>query len=99
MARAKLKVRKHVRMPPRRNVMPMESHNDGQNARYFPRTLRTVLLALRYSEPPTFHRCLKAASCELVPLVCACGDLHEAYDQSYLPYLSCGRGYHTEVDV
>jgi hypothetical protein len=34
--------------------MPTESHSDGQNARYFPRTLRTVLLALGYSEPPLF---------------------------------------------
>jgi hypothetical protein len=28
----------------------MESHSDGQNAGYFLRTLRTVLLALGYSE-------------------------------------------------
>jgi hypothetical protein len=54
MARVKLTVRKHVRVPPRRNVVPMESHNDGQNAGYFLRTLRTVLLALGYSEPPLF---------------------------------------------
>jgi hypothetical protein len=32
----------------------MESHNDDQNARYFPRTLRTVLISLGYSEPPLF---------------------------------------------
>jgi hypothetical protein len=44
-------VRKHVHAPPRRNVVPTESHSDGQNAGYFPRTLRTVLLALGYSEP------------------------------------------------
>jgi hypothetical protein len=30
----------------------MMSHSDGQNAGYFPRTLRTVLLELGYSEPP-----------------------------------------------
>jgi hypothetical protein len=54
MARAKLTVRKHVHAPPHRNVVPMESHNDGQNAKYFPRTLRTVLLVLGYSEPPLF---------------------------------------------
>jgi hypothetical protein len=54
MARVKLTVRKHVRVPPHRNVVPMESHNDGQNAGYFLRTLRTVLLALGYSEPPLF---------------------------------------------
>jgi hypothetical protein len=34
--------------------MPTESHNDSQNAGYFPRTLRTVLLALGYSEAPLF---------------------------------------------
>jgi hypothetical protein len=54
MARVKLTVRKHVHAPPRRNVVPTESHSDGQNAGYFPRTLRTVLLALGYSEPPLF---------------------------------------------
>jgi hypothetical protein len=54
MARVKLTVRKHVCMPPRRNVVPTESHSDGQNARYFLRTLRTVLLALGYSESPLF---------------------------------------------
>jgi hypothetical protein len=54
MARVKLTMRKHVRAPPHRNVVPMESHSGGQNAGYFPRTLRTVLLALGYSEPPLF---------------------------------------------
>jgi hypothetical protein len=54
MARVKLTARKHVRAPPRWNVVPTESHNDGQNTGYFPRTLRTVLLALGYSEPPLF---------------------------------------------
>jgi hypothetical protein len=34
--------------------MPTESHSDGQRAGYFPRTLRTVLLALGYSVPPLF---------------------------------------------
>jgi hypothetical protein len=34
--------------------MPTESHSDGQNAGYIPRTLRTVLLALEYSKPPLF---------------------------------------------
>jgi hypothetical protein len=34
--------------------MPTESHSDGQRAGYFSRTLRTVLLALGYSEPPLF---------------------------------------------
>jgi hypothetical protein len=54
MARVKLTARKHVHAPPRRNVVPMESHSDGQNDGYFPRTLRTVLLALGYSEPLLF---------------------------------------------
>jgi hypothetical protein len=54
MARAKLTVRKNVHTPPHRNVVPTESHSDGQNAGYFPRTLWTVLLALGYSEPPLF---------------------------------------------
>jgi hypothetical protein len=46
MAMVKLTARKHVCAPPHRNVVPAESHNDGHNAGYFPRTLRTVLLAL-----------------------------------------------------
>jgi hypothetical protein len=54
MARAKLIVRKHVRAPPRRNDVHMESHSDGQRAGYFRRTLRTLLLALGYSEHPLF---------------------------------------------
>jgi hypothetical protein len=54
MARAKLIARKHIHVPPRRNVVPTESHSDGQNAGYFPRTLRTIFLALGYSEPPLF---------------------------------------------
>jgi hypothetical protein len=54
MARVKLTARKHVRAPPRRNVVPMESHSDCQNAGYLPRTLQTVLLALGYSEPSLF---------------------------------------------
>jgi hypothetical protein len=54
MARAKLTARKHVPVPPRRNIVPTESHSDGQNAGYFLRALRNVLLALGYSEPPLF---------------------------------------------
>jgi hypothetical protein len=54
MARAKLTARKHVRTPLHRNVVRTESYSDGQNAGYFPRTLRTVLLALGYSETPLF---------------------------------------------
>jgi hypothetical protein len=51
--------RKHVHAPLCRNVVPMESHSDGQNAGYFPRTLRTVLLALGSSEPLLFIRTLR----------------------------------------
>jgi hypothetical protein len=54
MARVKLTARKHIRAPPCRNVVLTESHSDGQNVGYFLRTLRTVLLALGYSEPPLF---------------------------------------------
>jgi hypothetical protein len=54
MARMKLTARKHVRVPPRRNDVPMESHSDGQDAGYFSRTLQTVLLALSPIEPPLF---------------------------------------------
>jgi hypothetical protein len=50
----KLTARKHVCVPPHRNVVPMESHSDGQNVDYFLRTLRTMLLALGSSEPPLF---------------------------------------------
>jgi hypothetical protein len=59
MARMKLMARKHVRAPPRRNAVPMESQSDGQNAGYFLRTLRTVLLALGSSEPTLFIRTLR----------------------------------------
>jgi hypothetical protein len=54
MVRMKRMTRKLVRVPPHRDVMSMESHNDGQDAGYFPRTLRTMLLALGSSEPPLF---------------------------------------------
>jgi hypothetical protein len=54
MARVKLTARKHVHTPSHRNVVPTESHSDSQNVGYFLRTLRTVLLALGYSEPPLF---------------------------------------------
>jgi hypothetical protein len=56
MARMKLTARKHVHAPPRRNALPTESHSDGQNDGYFPRTLWTVLLALGSSESPLFIR-------------------------------------------
>jgi hypothetical protein len=54
MVRRRLTARKHVRAPPRRDTVPTESHSDGQEAGYFPRTLRTVLLLLGSSEPPLF---------------------------------------------
>jgi hypothetical protein len=54
MARAKLTARKHIHTTLHRNAVPTESHSDGQIAGYFLRTLRTVLLALGYSEPPLF---------------------------------------------
>jgi hypothetical protein len=46
--------RKHVYAPSHRNAVSTESHSDGQDAGYFPRTLRTVLLALGSSEPLLF---------------------------------------------
>jgi hypothetical protein len=54
MVKMKLTARKHVHALPRRNAVPMESHSDGQDAIYFPLTLRTVLLTLGSSEPPLF---------------------------------------------
>jgi hypothetical protein len=37
----------------------MESHSDNQDIGYFPRPMRTVLLALASSEPPLFIRTLR----------------------------------------
>jgi hypothetical protein len=51
--------RKYARAPPRRNAVPTESHNDGQNVGYFPRTLQTVLRALGSSEPPLLIKTLR----------------------------------------
>jgi hypothetical protein len=59
MVRMKLTARKHVRAPLRRNIVPTESNNDGQDAGYFPRTLRIMLLALGSSEPLLFIRTLR----------------------------------------
>jgi hypothetical protein len=50
----KLTARKHTHVPPHRNAVPTESNSNGQRAGYFSRTLRTLLLALGYSEPPLF---------------------------------------------
>jgi hypothetical protein len=51
---SKLAARKHVHTLPHRNVVPTESHSNGQRDGYFLRTLRTLLLALGYNEPPLF---------------------------------------------
>jgi hypothetical protein len=59
MARMKLTARKHVCAPPRRNVVPMESHSNGQNAGYFSRTLQIMLLVLGSSEPLHFTGTLR----------------------------------------
>jgi hypothetical protein len=50
----KLTATKHICAAPHRNAVRMETHSDGQHAGYFSRTLWTLLLALRYSEPPLF---------------------------------------------
>jgi hypothetical protein len=79
--------------------MPTESHSDGQNAGYFPWTLRTVLLALGYSEPRLFigvPRLLCGNSYLWRVRVIIYKRLH---DRSYSPHPSRGRGYRTEVDV
>jgi hypothetical protein len=55
----KLTERKQIRAPLSRNIVSIEYHSDGQNADYFLRTLRTVLLALGSSEPPLFIRTLR----------------------------------------
>jgi hypothetical protein len=47
-------VRKHVRAPPGHNVIPTESHSNGQRVGYFLRTLRTLLSSLGFGEPPLF---------------------------------------------
>jgi hypothetical protein len=41
----------------------------------------------------------EAAAWKLLPLACTCGDLLEAYDQSYLSHPPCDLGSCTEVDV
>jgi hypothetical protein len=59
MARMKLTARKHVCALPCRNVVPTESHSDGQDAGNTPKTLRTVFLALGSSEPPLLIETLR----------------------------------------
>jgi hypothetical protein len=77
----KLIVRKHICAPPRRNVVPMESHShsDGQCAGYFPKTLRTLFLALGYSEPPLFVGVLRLLRGNLY-LWHVCDNIREDYD-------------------
>jgi hypothetical protein len=99
MARVKLTARKHVRVPPRRNVVPTESHSDGQNAGYFPRTLRTLLLALGYSEPPLFIGVLRLLHRNSYLWHVRVIINERTNDQSYSSHPSRGRGYHTEVDI
>jgi hypothetical protein len=52
-----------------------------------------------FQRAPALHRDLEAAMWKLIPLACTYGDLREAYDQSYLPHPTNGRGFCTEVDV
>jgi hypothetical protein len=59
MARMKLTARKHVRALPHRDAVPTESHSDGHDAGYFPRTLRTMLLVLGSNEHPLFIETLR----------------------------------------
>jgi hypothetical protein len=68
-------IRKHVRVLPHRNAVPTKFHSDGQNADYFLIILRTVLISLVSSEPPTLHQNLGAALWELIPLTCTCCNL------------------------
>jgi hypothetical protein len=56
--------------------MPTESHSDGQNVGYFPRTLRTMLLALGSSEPPLFIGTLRLL-CGNSYLWCVCVVIYE----------------------
>jgi hypothetical protein len=59
MGRMKLTARNHVRVPPHRNVVPTKCHSNGQDAGYFPRTPRVVLLALHSSKLPLSIRTLR----------------------------------------
>jgi hypothetical protein len=95
MAGLKLIVTKHVRVQPRRNVVPTESHSDGQNTGYFPMTLQTVLLALGYSEPPLFIGVLTLLHGNSY-LWCMCVII---YERPMTDHIRHTRSYHTEVDV
>jgi hypothetical protein len=56
--------------------MPTESHNDGQNAGYFLRMVRTMLLVLDSSEPPVFNRTPRLLHGNLY-LWCVCVMIYE----------------------
>jgi hypothetical protein len=53
----------------------------------------------RIQRAPTFRQYPEAALWELIPLVCACDHLQEAYDRSYSLHPASGRDFHTEVDI
>jgi hypothetical protein len=72
----KLTLRKHVHAQPYRNAIPMEYHSDGQRAGYFLRTLRTLLLALGYSDPPCFVSILRLLYGNLY-IWCVCVIIYE----------------------
>jgi hypothetical protein len=55
----KLTARKHIRMPTHQNVMPTETHNDGQLTGYFPSSLWLLLQSLGYGKPSLFIRTLR----------------------------------------
>jgi hypothetical protein len=54
----------------------MEYHSDGQRAGYFLRTLRTLLLALGYSDPPCFVSILRLLYGNLY-IWCVCVIIYE----------------------
>jgi hypothetical protein len=79
----KLTIRKHE--PPQCNIVPTESHSDGQHDGFFPRALWALLSSLGFGEPPLF-----VGTPRLL-----CGN----FSRSYLPHPSGGRSFRTEVDV
>jgi hypothetical protein len=94
----KLTARKHVRAPPRRDTVPTESHSDGQDAGYFSRTLRTMLLALGSSEPPLFIGTLRLLRGNTY-LWRVCVVIYERPTTDHPAHLPSSRGPYTKVDV
>jgi hypothetical protein len=92
-------VRKNILTLPCWNAVPTESHRDGQNAGYFLRTLQTVLLALGYSEPPLFVIILRLLRGSRYLWRVRVFIYERPTTDHILLHPSCGRGYHTEVDV